>query len=87
MSGCEGLSRDMWGEKWDPAQFDSEAENFGRAFLRGALEAEGKNCLKKRTLTPKQAVSGLHGKAFFISRDCNAVHSDTGFSYRRREKS
>lgn len=50
MAGCEGLSRDMWGEKWDPAQFDSEAGNFGRAFLRGALEAEGKNCRNKRTL-------------------------------------
>lgn len=65
--------------------FNSEAGGFARAFLRGALGAEGKSCLKKRT--PKQAVSGFHRKGFFfISRGCNAMHSDAGFCYRRREE-
>lgn len=78
----------MWEEKHGILLSSSEVGGFGRAFLSGVLGAEGeeKYCLKKRTLTPKQA-SWLAREGFSISRDYIIMHSYTGFCYRRTEES
>lgn len=90
MSAVEVLSRDMWEEKRGILQSSCEIGGFGRAFLRGVLEAEEekKCCLekKKKPFIPKQA-SWLVREEFSISRDYIIMHNYMGFCYRRREES
>lgn len=67
MSAVEVLSRDMWEEKRGILYSSCEIGGFGRAFLRGVLEAEEekKCCLKKnKSLSFQNKPAGLYVKSF-----------------------
>lgn len=60
MSACEGLSRDMWGEKWDPV-----SRKFCKSFSERCTGSRGEKLSEKKDSHSKTSRIWLAREGFF----------------------